>query len=135
MSHTLLASTDTASGLWTTPTSAAARPAPVGVVPSPRNPWGSLPAMPDLSGPVRRRTPAGAPADRGGPGPRVGVAARPGVGRDRVRGVVGVWSTRFNAGELGAMHAGVRTRRRMYGRSGAHGGGPAHLLQRSDQPS
>jgi hypothetical protein len=37
-----------------------------------------------------------------------GTRSRPGVGRCWASGVVGTWSTRFNAGELGALNDGVR---------------------------
>lgn len=70
----------------------------------------------------------------GGSGP----ASRPGRLRSwRVRGVVGVWSTRFNAGELGAAHARVRARRAQLQASTAPTGVAPHtsadgLTSRSD---
>ena len=41
-------------------------------------------------------------------GPREPIASRPGVRGCWASGVVGTWSTRFNAGELGAVNDGVR---------------------------
>jgi len=53
--------------------------------------------------------PAGAGRRRDGPTDlRRPAASRPGVQGCWASGVVGTWSTRFNAGELGAVNDGVR---------------------------